>query len=816
MVGSILGVLGEAIVAAEKIATPIMGGLGESIAASEIATPIMGGLGESIAASEKIATPIKRVIATVKNKNKEETPQQLQKAILQSEGVLRPNSYFNVQNKEKLEELRGLLQQPTATGVVNKEAVKELQEEKKNATVIQRLDVLSSKVTALSQNNIQFKKIFDQQQTQLTTINTNVSEVKEMLAEDIERIDKFIERSEFADKERNAAGANAWAPLSRKKRNNPKGVVSGITEAVLTALALAIPYLISNWKEKGWGDKSRELGAEINSARRGLKEGIKKVDNNATVVEEESVASKLKNTVPTQTKEDLRLAGSSFNPNLAEEFGGERKVTPINVQKKPVNKISEKAAKLLDFCSKLKVVAKLAKYATILGFILSFADPMILAIQASVSGNPSWDEVRTSFIKSLGSFFMGWGGSLLGAAIGNAFLPVFGTIAGAILAGYYGSEAGEYLAEQLWLMITEDKSGDDVLKEAGQKALEKVNNITPTQKIASKVADVAGGLTGGGGADYNPNAAAATTNDIPTQKVASKVADVVGGLTGGGGADYNPNAAAATTNGSAGGVTKIPDVKATGKGKAGTVSTDEAISFFKSKGWTNEQAAGIVGNLMEESGSKLSANSLGDNGQAYGIAQWHPNRQADFKKQYGKDIRESTTQEQLAFVDWELNNTHKSAGAQLKKAKTAEEAAIAVDNLYEISAGSRKGIHTARVNNAASLFASIKDKPLNKENKETQISGSGVTLATEAPKKPSASPSPSAVTSVAPPAATEPAPPQQAPVVVVADGKKQQQLPPESIQSGIPSPAAPYYEEDSLASYFNLNSGGLSQGLSFG
>lgn len=113
----------------------------------------------------------------------------------------------------------------------------------------------------------------------------------------------------------------------------------------------------------------------------------------------------------------------------------------------------------------------------------------------------------------------------------------------------------------------------------------------------------------------------------------------------------------------------------------------DALNYFMSKGWTKEQAAGIVGNLQAESGRDLNIDAVGDGGKAYGIAQWHPDRQNNFKQLFGKDIRQSSLGEQLAFVQWELENTEKRAGSMLSNARTAEEAAVIFDKYYERSAG---------------------------------------------------------------------------------------------------------------------------------
>jgi hypothetical protein len=108
---------------------------------------------------------------------------------------------------------------------------------------------------------------------------------------------------------------------------------------------------------------------------------------------------------------------------------------------------------------------------------------------------------------------------------------------------------------------------------------------------------------------------------------------------------------------------------------------EQAAKFFESKGWTKEQAAGIVANLKAE--SDLKDDAKGDGGKAYGVAQWHPDRQAKFKEIFGHDITKSGLREQLEFVDWELRNTEAAAGRKLKAAKTRAEATDAVQIHYE-------------------------------------------------------------------------------------------------------------------------------------
>lgn len=134
-------------------------------------------------------------------------------------------------------------------------------------------------------------------------------------------------------------------------------------------------------------------------------------------------------------------------------------------------------------------------------------------------------------------------------------------------------------------------------------------------------------------------------------------------------------------------VKNTKDSKATGSssGPVAIPSGPQAESDIKKlmqMGWTREQATGIVANITAESAGKTDA--VGDGGRAFGLAQWHPDRQADFKKWAGKDIRQATRDEQLAFINYELREgKEKKAGYILQQTTTAEHAARAINTHYE-------------------------------------------------------------------------------------------------------------------------------------
>jgi hypothetical protein len=110
-----------------------------------------------------------------------------------------------------------------------------------------------------------------------------------------------------------------------------------------------------------------------------------------------------------------------------------------------------------------------------------------------------------------------------------------------------------------------------------------------------------------------------------------------------------------------------------------------AYKFYINEGWTPEQASGIVGSLITESGNfnedVISGKKLGDGGKAFGIAQWHPNRQAKAKELYGDNWKDFNNQ--LRFVQWELNNTENKAGRALKSSKGVWQAGTVFANQYE-------------------------------------------------------------------------------------------------------------------------------------
>ncbi|MBD1412855.1 phage tail tip lysozyme [Burkholderia contaminans] len=165
----------------------------------------------------------------------------------------------------------------------------------------------------------------------------------------------------------------------------------------------------------------------------------------------------------------------------------------------------------------------------------------------------------------------------------------------------------------------------------------------------------------------------------------------------------------------------------------------DAVAKFQSMGWTRAQAAGLAANLWRE--SLFDPRAVGDSGRAYGIGQWHEDRQAEFKKLFGIDIRKSSLDQQLQFVNYELRQGKESrAGTLLSQAKSAEQAGNIVSRFYERpgdvngEASKRSQIASAIFNSPSSQSPSAPMAPIYAKTSPSPQSGSDSGAAESAPQ----------------------------------------------------------------------------------
>lgn len=124
-------------------------------------------------------------------------------------------------------------------------------------------------------------------------------------------------------------------------------------------------------------------------------------------------------------------------------------------------------------------------------------------------------------------------------------------------------------------------------------------------------------------------------------------------------------------------------------------SAVRALNYFVGKGLSREQAAGIVGNLMTESG--LNTRALNPYSGAYGIAQWLGSRKTALFNKYGNN---PTLDQQLDFIWHELNSSHSRGLRMLKGSSNVNDAAANAFGYYEFSAGPQAAV---RAMNAAGM-----------------------------------------------------------------------------------------------------------------
>lgn len=118
----------------------------------------------------------------------------------------------------------------------------------------------------------------------------------------------------------------------------------------------------------------------------------------------------------------------------------------------------------------------------------------------------------------------------------------------------------------------------------------------------------------------------------------------------------------------------------------GDVNAQKAFLYFISKGLTPEQSAGIVGNLIHESGVDPTKQQDGShdpftkNGVGFGLAQWtFTARQQplnDLAKAQGKPVTDLGVQ--LDFIWQELTGGYRQVLGQLRGAKTVDDAVVIV------------------------------------------------------------------------------------------------------------------------------------------
>ena len=121
------------------------------------------------------------------------------------------------------------------------------------------------------------------------------------------------------------------------------------------------------------------------------------------------------------------------------------------------------------------------------------------------------------------------------------------------------------------------------------------------------------------------------------------------------------------------------------------------------KGYSEEQAAGMMGNIIQESRYSSSA----DNGSHYGICQWDYNNRWSkckaFCKQNGLDAY--SLEGQLNFMDYELKNYYPNTYNQIISSDNVNYVTDTFRSNYEVC-GSAKQTRRNNANDVYNSYAS--------------------------------------------------------------------------------------------------------------
>lgn len=122
----------------------------------------------------------------------------------------------------------------------------------------------------------------------------------------------------------------------------------------------------------------------------------------------------------------------------------------------------------------------------------------------------------------------------------------------------------------------------------------------------------------------------------------------------------------------------------TGGGAAASTRTAATVEqYFKSKGYSDEQARGIAASVVAEGGLSQRTGG-GYKGRALGIGQLLGTRREAFLKKYGNNF---TLQNELDFMHWELQGGDKGGAAVLAQRSASGTLGAMVNSFYRPASG---------------------------------------------------------------------------------------------------------------------------------
>lgn len=137
-------------------------------------------------------------------------------------------------------------------------------------------------------------------------------------------------------------------------------------------------------------------------------------------------------------------------------------------------------------------------------------------------------------------------------------------------------------------------------------------------------------------------------------------------------------------NGSGSAATAAPAPIALPRGPSNAAAVMQRVhDYFRGKGLSEAQTAGILANVAAESG--FDPTKVGDNGTSYGLFQEHADRLAAMQRRFGTAT--PSLDQQLDYAWWELQGPKAGVLEGMRMAHTPQENGAIFSNGFEVPAG---------------------------------------------------------------------------------------------------------------------------------
>lgn len=357
--------------------------------------------------------------------------------------------------------------------------------------------------------------------------------------------------------------------------------------------------------------------------------------------------------------------------------------------------------------SKIGGLSKYSKHFGVLGSLFNLGIHGAEAYGQYKEGN--YEDASGTVGKGIGST----GGALLGAKggaiAGTAIMPGIGTAVGgalgALVGGLSGSKLGDIAGRGLFGLFDGEDNKSKKKSKSNKVAddVEPLNLVGRKENIVARVEDILDRIESGKFfVNGTQEASDKGFNNMAKQmekflKTFSRMVNKLNELNKSSGRTYVSSADAAPI-----------DMKGT--------NASIIWKYFKSKGFSDEATAGILGNFQRESGLKPEQKQIGG-GPGRGLAQWGGPRFTDlerFAKERGTEW--DNMQTQLDYVMYELETKFsKNWVEKYKKMDDVAKAAVEFEDVYE---GAGVEAHPERIK-AAQEFYNQRNELNPKEVKES-------------------------------------------------------------------------------------------------